>query len=75
MAITGKDGKTFSHDLFKVGDQVTFLCGDVLKEGIVLVVDALGTFECPNIPSYDIIVEEENMLYKHVKCDLVKSYM
>lgn len=51
MAIIGKDGKTFSHDLFKVGDQ-----------------------ECPNIPSYDIIVEEENMLYKHVKYDLVKSY-
>ena len=46
----------------------------MLKEGIVLVVDALGTFECPNIPSYDIIVEEENMLYKHVKYDLVKSY-
>lgn len=31
------------------------------------------TFESPNIPSYDIIVENENMLYKHVKCDLVKS--
>ena len=73
MAIIGKDGKTFSHDLFKVGDQVTFLCGDVLKEGIVLVVDAYGTFESPNIPSYDIMVENENMLYKHVKCDLVKS--
>ena len=74
MAIIGKDSKTFSHNLFKVGDLVTFLCGNVLKEGIVLVVDALGTFECPNIPSYDIIVEEENMLYKHVKCDFVKSY-
>lgn len=74
MAIIGKDSKTFSHNLFKVGDLVTFLCGNVLKEGIVLVVDALGTFECPNIPSYDIIVEEENMLYKHVKYDLVKSY-
>ena len=73
MAIIGKDGKTFSHDLFKVGDQVTFLCGDVLKEGIVLVVDAYGAFESPNIPSYDIMVENENMLYKHVKCDLVKS--
>ena len=74
MAIIGKDSKTFSHNLFKVGDLVTFLCGNVLKEGIVLVVDALGTFECPNIPSYDIIVEEENMLYEHVKYDLVKSY-
>ena len=74
MATTRKGGKTSSHKPFKVGDQVAFLCGDVLKEGIVLVVDALGTFECPNISSYDIIVEEENMLYKHVKCDLVKSH-
>ena len=46
---------------------------DTLKDGIVLVVDAYGTFESPNIPSYDIMVENENMLYKHVKCDLVKS--
>ena len=44
-----------------------------LKEGVVLIVDAHGTFESPNIPSYDIMVENENMLYKHVKCDLVKS--
>ena len=36
-------------------------------------VDAYGAFESPNIPSYDIMVENENMLYKHVKCDLVKS--
>lgn len=52
---------------------VTFQWDDTLKEGIVLVVDAYGTFESPNIPSYDIMVENENMLYKHVKCDLVKS--
>lgn len=46
---------------------------DTLKEGVVLIVDAHGTFESPNTPSYDIMVENENMLYKHVKCDLVKS--
>lgn len=61
------------HELFKVGDLVTFQWDDTLKDGIVLVVDAYGTFESPNIPSYDIMVENENMLYKHVKCDLVKS--
>ena len=44
-----------------------------LKEGVVLIVDAHGTFESPNAPSYDIMVEKENMLYKHVKCDLIKS--
>ena len=73
LAIKEKNGNTFTHELFKVGDLVTFQCGDTLKEGVVLIVDAHGTFESPNTPSYDIMVENENMLYKHVKCDLVKS--
>ena len=73
MAIKEKNGNTFPYELFEVGDLVTFHCGDVLKEGIVLIVDAHDTFESPNTPSYDIMVENENMLYKHVKCDLVKS--
>lgn len=73
MAIKEKNGNTFPHELFKVGDLVTFQWDDTLKDGIILVVDAYGTFESPNIPSYDIMVENENMLYKHVKCDLVKS--
>lgn len=72
LAIKEKNGNTFTHELFKVGDLVTFQCGDTLKEGVVLIVDAYGTFESPNIPSYDIMVENEKMLYKHVKCDLVK---
>lgn len=54
MAIKEKNGNTFPHELFKVGDLVTFQWDDTLKEGIVLVVDAYGTFESPNIPSYDI---------------------
>lgn len=73
LAIKEKNGNTFTHELFKVGDLVTFQCGDTLKEGVVLIVDAYGTFESPNTPSYDIMVENGNMLYKHVKCDLVKS--
>ena len=73
LAIKEKNGNTFTHELFKVGDLVTFQCGDTLKEGVVLIVDAHGTFESPNTPSYDIMVENENLLYKHVKCDLVKS--
>ena len=73
LAIKEKNGNTFTHELFKVGDLVTFQCGDTLKEGVVFIVDAHGTFESPNTPSYDIMVENENMLYKHVKCDLVIS--
>ena len=56
MAIKEKNGNTFTHELFKVGDLVTFQCGDTLKEGVVLIVDAHGTFESPNTPSYDIMV-------------------
>ena len=52
-------------------DKVTFRCGDETKEGVVCIVDAQGTFEQPGIPSYDILVEEENMLYKHVTGSLI----
>ena len=51
MAIKEKNGNTFPHELFKVGDLVTFQWDDTLKDGIVLVVDAYGTFESPNIPA------------------------
>lgn len=53
------------------GDKVTFRCGDETKEGVVCIVDAHGTFEQPSIPSYDILVEEENMLYKHVSRKMI----
>lgn len=50
MAIMEDNGNTFNIELFKVGDLVKFQCGDTLKEGIILVVDAHGTFESPNTP-------------------------
>ena len=53
------------------GDKVTFRCGGETKEGVVCIVDAHGTFEQPGIPSYDILVEEENMLYKHVSRKMI----
>ena len=48
------------------GDRVTFCCGGETKEGVVCIVDAHGTFEQPGIPSYDILVKEENMRSEHV---------
>ena len=73
MAIKEKNGNTFPHELFMVGDMVTFQWDDTLNDDMILGVVAYGSVESPNIPSYDIMVENENMLYKHVKCDLVKS--
>ena len=52
--------------LYKVGDEVVFTLNEIQKEGVVFIFDANGTFERPKIPSYDIWVESENMLYKHV---------
>lgn len=71
MAKNIKDKDSFSNIDWKVGDEVTFLCGNARKKGMIVIVDAHGTFENPNIPSYDIYVEEENMLYKHVKNDVI----
>ena len=69
MALNLKDKDRFSKTSWKVGDEVTFFCGNTQKKGVVLIVDAHGTFDNPGIPSYDIFVEEENMLYKHVSYD------
>jgi hypothetical protein len=40
--------------------------GVQLREGVVYVVDKYGTFFDKSDVSYDIYVEEENMLYKHI---------
>lgn len=73
MAKNIKDKGRISNPSCKVGDEITFFCGSTQKKGVVLIVDAHGTFENPGIPSYDILVEEENILYKHVSNDLIKS--
>lgn len=66
-----KENKESSIVPYNAGDFVTFLCKGILKEGFIVIVDVFGTFECPNIPSYDIMVESDNILYKHVRHDEV----
>ncbi len=39
---------------------------DAEKVGKVFVVDAFGTIDQNEEPSYDILVEEDNCLYKHI---------
>lgn len=51
---------------FKVGDNVSFTMNNETRNGIVLIVDAYGAF-CLDDVSYDILVETENCLYKHVE--------
>lgn len=50
---------------FKIGDKVKFEFNGT-KVGEVYIVDPYGTFEQNLYASYDILVKEENMLYKHI---------
>lgn len=45
---------------FKCNDMVVFKISDDKKCGMIQIVDAYGTFEQEDEPSYDICVEEEN---------------
>ena len=51
---------------YKCGDIVEFSWGEERKTGSIAIVDANGTFEQNEEPSYDIRVEGEG-LYKHVR--------
>lgn len=50
---------------FEVGDAVRFGFEGYEKVGVIYIVDKYGTFEDPTDVSYDILVETENILYKH----------
>lgn len=59
---------------FKRNDMVVFKFRDDEKCGMIQIVDAYGTFEQDDEPSYDICVEEENCLYKHIReTDIVRK--
>lgn len=51
---------------FKVGDKVRFFVQDTMYTGYVYIVDAYGTFDYPDDVSYDIMLEDERCLYKHI---------
>ena len=73
MADERQTKKMNETSLYKVGDELLFTLNEIQKEGVVFIVDASGTFERPVITSYDILVENENMLYKHVPYDMVSK--
>lgn len=51
---------------YKEGATVKFIVGDKLKTGIIWIVDKYGTWDYTEDVSYDILVEDENVLYKHI---------
>ena len=56
---------------YDLGDTVTFKAGNDTKTGKVYIVDAKGTWEQSEEPSYDVMVEPENTLYKHIRESLI----
>lgn len=51
---------------YKYGEQIHFKFNEMVKMGKIFVVDSYGTFFQTEEPSYDIMVEEERCVYKHV---------
>jgi ribosomal protein L21E len=58
---------------FKNGQVVKFEVEGSIKEGLIYIVDKYGTFEDNSDVSYDILVSDENCLYKHIREDKVKN--
>lgn len=54
------------HPKYKVGDNVSFTINNEIRNGFIFIVDKYGAFGFDDV-SYDIFVESEECLYKHVE--------
>lgn len=52
---------------YKYGDLVQFQVDNNIKIGVVKIIDAYGTFFQIEESSYDLEVQKENCLYKHIR--------
>lgn len=60
------------HPKYQYGNLVKFELDGEIKEGIVYIIDKYGTFEDDSDVSYDILVGNENCLYKHINEKYIK---
>ncbi len=56
---------------YKLNDKVVFTIDNKTKFGSIYIIDKFGTFFDDSDVSYDILVESENCLYKHIREDFV----
>lgn len=54
------------HPKYQYGNLVKFELNGEIKEGTIYIIDKYGTFEDDSDVSYDILVGNENCLYKHI---------
>lgn len=57
---------------YQYGNLVKFELNGEIKEGTVYIIDKYGTFEDDSDVSYDILVGNENCLYKHINEKYIK---
>lgn len=61
---------------YQENDYVEFtIYENEVRKGVIYVVDKYGTFFDKSDVSYDIYVNEENMLYKHISERYVVKYL
>lgn len=57
-----------SKPKYKINQTVSFQTYHGVKTGVIIIVDPNGYFgSSNNNPHYDILIEEEKMLHKHVE--------
>lgn len=61
------------HPKYGFHEEVVFLCGNEEITGRIDIIDAFGTFDQNDEPSYDIYREENNTLYKHIPESFIVS--
>lgn len=59
---------------YNYGDNVKFKYNGEIKLGNIKIVDSNGIFFQGEEPSYDIMVNKENCLYKHIKEFEIEGY-
>lgn len=57
---------------YQYGNLVKFELNGEIKEGTIYIIDKYGTFEDDSDVSYDILVGNENCLYKHINEKYIK---
>ena len=61
------------HHKFNYNDKVMFVINGIPIKGYVYIIDRYGVFEDSSSVYYDIMSEDETMLYKHIKEDNIKK--
>lgn len=61
-------------NIYNYGDEVSFYIDEKEYVGTVKIIDRFGCFFDNSQPYYDIFIESQNLLVKHVREDALKPH-